>query len=375
MEQYKSLRKEYNLEKEVPLSSLECEKIKNAFAVDDERSERSTSGHAFYFQFWAHQWTDSVFKPNETLPFNRYDFNDNGQGVYPLRGLNSSLIDHKTGKFLLKDGGLPILVSDSKESETAPDNHRVNENKILSAFHLMAIKLHNRIIDDYRTSYEETKKRVIACTNRMTLEQSLHLCGMDEDEFFNDIRIKDMHKMAEFNFALARWAHAQMPSTINGKGVFDRTQRSSDVDILKLFDGSEMARVLNLGVSKEMTDMSHIPNPDSILNMTFGRNNDLGLINAHQMAKISGFDVDANESFESLPQFKNCPLWPFILLEAGLTEPEGQLGPMGARWVADGIASTMLWGLHGEGVWLDWHLPQSDTADSVTTNIIKYALS
>ena len=370
MQQYKSLREKYNLKEEAPLSSYKCNKIKDMFAIDDERSTRSTSGHAFYFQFWAHQWTDSVFKSNEKIPFNRYDFDDNGQGVYPIRDLDSSLIDRKTGKFVLHNGGLPTLVSDNRETETAPDNHRVNENKILSAMHLIAIKLHNKLIDDYEIDYYTAKQRVIAELNRATLHESLHLTGYDEDEFFNDIRIPDMHKTMEFNFALARWAHVQMPDTVNGKHVFDRMERSDSVDIERLFDGAEMARVLNLGVSKAMTEMMHVPSPTNILDRTFKRNNDLGLINAEQMAKISGFD-SANDLVENMPDFKNAPLWPFILMEAGFTEPEGQLGPMGARWIADGIAGTLLWGLHGEGVWLDWALPNPHDLNPFL-NIIRY---
>jgi hypothetical protein len=372
MEQYISLREEYNLEREAPLSSARCQEIKDMYAIDDIRSENSTAGHAFYFQFWAHQWTDSVFIPGHTLPFNRYNFDDDGQGVYPLRGLDSILIDRKTGKFKLLGGGLPDVKWDNGAAELAPDNHRANENKILTAFHLMAVKMHNRFIEDYDVDYYTARGMVIAELNRITLNESLYLCDMDEDEFFNDIRIPNMHKTLEFNFALARWAHAQMPDTVNGKHVFDRVERSSSVDLVKLFDGSEMARILNLGVSTAMTEMMHVPAPHNILDRTFKRNNELGIISFEQLAQIIGVEFNRDIT-DTLPQLKDTPIWAGTLIEASTSGREGQLGPVGRRAIADGIAATLTHGLHGKGVWHDFVLPNPNKIDP-TLNTVKYAL-
>jgi hypothetical protein len=371
MEQYISLRKKHNLGDAIPLSAMGCEEIKNAFAIDDIRSENATAGSAFFFQFWAHQWTDSV--EQNGLFFNRYDFKNNGQGIYPKRNWLSNLVDAKTGKFVMYKGGLPRLQHDGGAGETTPDDHRSNENKILSAFHLFAIKLHNKLIEDYDIDYQEAKRRTVALVSKMTLHEAMKLTGFDEYEFFNDIRTPDMHKAMEFNFALARWGHAQMPDTINGKPLFDRSMSSQDIDLERLFDGSEMARTLNLGVSTAMTEMFHTPDDPSILKLNFGKNNRLGLLNADEMAKVTGFgEVDLTDSF---PQFKGIPLWAFVLLEAGFTAPEGQLGPLGARWIADGIAGAELWGFPGQGIWYDFELPKDNPDMDYSLNVIKYANS
>lgn len=344
-------------------TDAECEIIKRQFHVNDEKGTLSV-GHAFYWQFWAHNALDSVKVDGEM--FNRYDFNDNGEGIYPVR-TGVPLLDGDK-KFRMGPYGLPAIAADgldTKYAEIAVDQHRANENPILKAHILMFEKIHNKRIDQHR-DYDLAKAETIALMNQMTMNEMTAVTGLDTEEALRDIRIPSFHKMLEFNFAVARWAHAQMPSTVQGRGVFEPAP-SISVDMVRLYDGSEKARKLDRGVSPAMTQMAHLPHtPTSdIRDMTFGRHTDLGLagwgdlVKALKMSKENTLDIP-----------DKTLIWAAMLYEAEHNpKVAGGLGPIGARAVADGLAGTLLWGEPGQGL---WH-KQWPNAPMTTLDIVQYA--
>ena len=335
------------------LTSVGCEEIKKRFKRDDSRSKQITLFNPMWFQFWAHQCLDSTEIDGEK--FNRYDGFDNGQGLYPVR-MDSPLL--KGGYFKLSKNGLPAMspVDESKPIELTVDAHRGNENKVLKALHRMGSKIHNKRMDAHG-DFDLAKSETIATLNIVTLNESLVLCQMDWNEFF-EIQVNGLNLSLEWNFAIARWAHAQMPDTVNDEHIFEKGW-SGTVDVESLYT-SERARDLNLGVSPAMTDMAHLPSkPHSILERTFARHLELGLPCWQDLA--DAYDVSPRED---VPE--GCPIWPGLLMEA--EDNDGMLGRLGRRVVADGLAGSLLWS-EGEGV---WH-PRWKGAPTSTLEIIKYA--
>ena len=345
------------------LTDQQCDELDSKFVVDDIRSPVITLGNAMWWQFWAHQCLDSVEIDGEM--HNRYDGSDNGQGVYPARGRDHPILDKKTGLFRFSDQGLPRLdFADAPDvlPEMTADVHRANENPVLTAFHLMAARIHNKRVYEHR-DYELARAETIATLNQITLNEALALLQMDEDEFF-DIRVKDFHRSLEWNFAAARWAHPQMPSEVLGRPIFERVP-SVNIPVRNLFTGSEMARGLNLGVSEAMTKMHHVGGEPSIIKRTIQRHNELELPDWDDLAtayRIEPFDIGG---------IKHCPIWPAILLEAQ-TYGTGYLGKLGRRVVADGLAGSLRWGSKiNQGL---WH-PRWAGAPVATLDIIDYSVT
>ena len=345
------------------LTSSACQEIQGQFKIDDKRGNISL-GNAIWFQFWAHQALDSFEVDGEM--FNRYDGMDNGQGVYPAR-MDSPLLN-RDGTFKVSDIGLPYLQLGEKDAlpvEMTVDAHRGNEHRTLKAFHLMAIKLHNVRMAEHG-DFEQAKAETVALLNRITMNETEIVTGLTESEILNGIKIADFHLMMEFNFGAARWAHAQMPDTVNGDPIFQKGF-SSEIDLIALFK-DEKARALNLGVSTAMTQMTHVRTPHDILERTFSRHAELNLA-PYQALELA---VNGNSRVKTdvvVPE--GCPIWPGILLEAEQTEGD-TLGPVGARAVADGVGGSLLWG-KGKGLGL-WH-PLWRNAPATTVDIIEYANS
>lgn len=353
------------------LSYSACEAIKQRAKEDDKRSEHFTIGNAYWFQFWAHQGLDSSGDGNFRV--NRYNGLQDGEGIYPTR--RDDIILNRDGTFRLSvEGGLPLLTFEGNDGtdektavEVAPDNHRVNENPVLSAFHLLAIKCHNKRMQEHG-DFELAQSETIALMNIVSLNESLILCGMDEKEFFDHIVVKDFHLATEFNFAVARWAHPMMAETVNGRPLFE-PMRSQDVNLIAMFDGSEMARDLNFGTSTAMQNMHHLPgdNP-SILDRTFARHHELDLPCWQDLCFVYEAEL------ENTPSAKCCelgaPIFAGMLFEA--EKFDGRPGPVLSRALADGLAGSLMWGKSfAQGLWL----PLWRGAPRSTINIIDYALS
>lgn len=351
------------------ITTSECAAINDTFAIDDELGDIS-KGNAFWFQFAIHSSLDSM-EPNPKTGevFNRYDGFENGQGIYPER-LDSPLLN-RNGTFRTSKYGLPSIHSyetDGKPVELTVDAHRANENQTLKAFHLMAVRLHN-VRMAVHSDYEQAKRETIALLNRITLNELEIMTGLDQDEILNDIRIPNFNNSLEFIMAVCRAGHAQMTSTVNQTiPVFNRGP-SNEIDLISLFT-KEKARILNLGVSKSMTEMSHIRTPHNILQRTTGRHFQHNLATFRELARLidpRNGETIANE----LETPQGCPIWHGILIEAE-KHGTGTLGRIGARAMADGFAASLLWGRDiAEGLWLQlWDGAPRDTVD-----IIDYAQS
>lgn len=336
------------------LSTAACQLIRDEYKIDDGRSDSISLGNALYFQFYAHQTLDSVEIDGEM--FNRYDSLDNGQGIYPAR-MDSPLLTQDGYFITSEEMGLPFIAGTKKELTV--DAHRANENMPLKAFHLMAIRLHNKRMDEHG-DFKLAKEEVIALTNRITLNETMVVTGLTEKQIFDEVVIKDAHMSLEWNFGFGRWAHAQMPESFNGQHIFTKGA-SKDVDLVALFE-DEMARDLNLGVTTAMTKMDHVMGAKNILQRTFSRHSELGLPSIQELAAAYRKSLPLD-----IPQ--GCPIWPGVLLEAELTQGDG-LGPLGARAVADAIAGSLRWAYPGQGIWHAlW-----DGAPSSTVDIIKYSM-
>lgn len=335
-----------------------CSEIKKLFKVNDERSKQLSLSDALHFQFWAHMCLDSTEIDGEM--FNRYNGDDDGEGLYPER-MDSPLLT-KDNRFKLSEFGLPVLspIDEKAPLEMTVDAHRGNENRVLKAGHLLGAVIHNKRMDEHG-DYKLAKAETISTMCQRTLNAALALCQMDEKEFF-DIQVPGVNYSLEWNFAISRWAHAQMPDTVNGRPVFEKGP-SKTVDMISLH-AVEFARDLNLGVSRSMTEMDHLKSkPFSILERTFSRHNELKLPSWHDLAELYGMEV--HDSIN-----EGTPIWPGILMEA--EQNNGMLGCLGRRVVADGLAGSLLWGRDiGQGLWFPrgktWSNPPVKTLE-----ILKY---
>jgi hypothetical protein len=346
------------------IDDINFDELVARFKIDDARSEVIPAGTVFLFQFWAH-WCFDSFRVDDKF-FNRYDAQADGSfGVYPSRNRMSPLIDHGSGKFVLDNGSLPLMVYDgsSGTTEISPDPHRVNDNPPLKAFHLLAAKHHNKRIDAGR-DYDTAKAETVATFNHLFLQEGARISGIKPQQILRQ-KVPGITRSLEFVFAAGRWAHAMIPNTVHGEPLFTH-KRAKDVDLHKLFDMSEMARDINLGVSPAMTNMIPVPDPKSILVRTLSeRHVKLGLPCFQDLARRYHIDIDK----AAYPV--GMPIWAGILLEAEM-DGSGRLGPVGGRVFADALAGTLLWAKN-EGAGL-YH-PRWNNAPTTTEEIIEYCLS
>lgn len=369
------------------ITHAQCQAINDSLATNDERGNCSLFT-AFWPQFAVHSSLDSEEQADGTV-INRYDGLENGQGIYPRR--RDALILNRDGTFRLTDGGLPQFTSTDtagKPIEIVNDAHRGNENRFLKAMHLMACKLHNKRMAVHG-NYDLARDETVALLNQITLEQILLITGFTSEQLFN-VTIPNFHLTLEFVMAVARWGHAQMPDTVQDEPIFT-AGLSTSVSIALLFE--ESARKLDFGVSQAMREMNHVRAPHNILERTSSRHFKHNLATFSQLATRQGRAADhysLNQLHETIkPIGENmtaklgagCPIFHGILAEADLHNrsrrvtdnmAHDQLGPVGARAVADGFAGALAWGRDiGKGLWFPlWHDAPKTSADIVT-----YALS
>ena len=314
----------------------ECDRIKAMFRVDDERSGRVSVVEAFVFQFWAH-WTFNSKRIGGQM-VNAYGFDANGLfGVYPFAGASSIIM--ADGRFKLEDGHLPTITESNLE--LTPDQHRGNENRVLTAFHLLLAKLHNSRMDIHG-DYDLARTEVVAAFNKAFQYAAMTILNMDEGEFY-DIKVDDFHRSLECVFAVARFGHVQMPETFGGKGLFDKAQWSSDVDMRAMLD--EKAGAIGMRVAPAMVSGSEGGKGRSILDHTVTVRHGEERIGTYQDAARrfgirSDIDIDC------------CPLWAGMMREADMHGGGDQFGPLGRRMIADAVAGTLMWGEPvQQGVW------------------------
>lgn len=304
------------------LTDTACDDLKASFKIDDSKSAVITTGSAFLWQFWAHD----VFNTMEDGTANLYSGVVDGlDGFYGPKTIRDFTM--KDGKFKLPNNDLPVL-NFGPLAQLAPDLHRANENPVLKAFHLLFSRLHNKRMDAHGDEIL-ARKETMATLTQLFLNEALLVCGMGTQEFF-DVTVTGFNQSLEGVFAAGRWAHAQMPETTNGLPVF-RHQLAGEVDMIALWDGSEMARELNLGVSTAMTKMTHVVGEHDIRERTFTQHNKHGL--------ASWADAAKRYRIEPLVT-PDAPIWAGMLMEAE-AQGNGLLGPLGRRMVADLIAGSL----------------------------------
>ncbi len=349
------------------ITDAECEEIKDRFKVDDIRSDKITAGTAFWPQFaFSHMAFNSKKGGNGEM-FNLYDFHDDGSGIYPAVGTSSLLLDND-GRFrFASENGierLPVVTWTNPEGsaaggELAADMDRANENTVLTAFHRMACKHHNKRMDVHG-NYGLAKSETIASMNQISLNEATVITGIEGSDILNQVKVKDFHKSLEFNFQASRPPHALMPETVHDNHLF---AKGIMVDVSTLFDGSTMARGMNLGVTAAMTDIPPVRGEKSIINRTVDRHNELRLASFDDLCKAYRLPMNID--------MENCPIWVGMLRESEMFG-DGILGPVGARAYADGVAGTLLWARdQHQGL---WH-PRWDGAPVATADILDYALS
>lgn len=323
-----------------PLADVECEEIKDRFKIDNDLDDNISLFNSVSFQSWTHDCLDSFINPADGERWNRYDGNANAQGIYPARRDSPMLLPN--GYFRLSEVGLPYIAGTNPPVELAADSHRANEHPGLKAFHLFWVLFHNKRMDAHG-DFDLAKQETIASKNVMELNELKIVTGFDFDRIFNGIKLKNFHMALEFVLAVARWAHGQMPDTLNGLPIFQK-RGSGEVDLHAMLM-VEKSRKLNLGVSNAMVNMDHLPTtPHSILERTFARHNEHRLPSGEDLAKALGI---RNYNVEP----KGCPMFPAMLIEAE-NHGTGTLGPMGAAAVSDGVAGSFLWGIDiGQGLW------------------------
>lgn len=355
-----------NNSRHVPIIDEQCEQIKADYRVDDVRSSVIPAGDVFVFQqATAHNALDSVITHDENgvaTASNRYDYDDNDQGVHPER-IDSPLYDPASKKLRMSDAGLPKLVfgDASKIIEMGADAHRVNENANLKAIHLMVARIYNRRIDEHGDP-ELAKQEATSLNNYAVLDATKRVTGFETEQILNVPRkLKNLFRSLEWNFQLARGAHSQVPENVSDIHVFEK-RASASVDIMAMFDGSSMARDLNLGVSEAMTKMTHVQGEHNIIERTIGRHNEFRLAPWGELARLLGMDTPS--------ELENKPLWYGLLKEAELAGT-GRLGPIGAIAVAAGIGGSLMWGRErAQGLWQ----PRWPKAPSTSIEIAEYSL-
>ena len=334
------------------LTSLDIKALREQFKTDDQRGERITVGAALWPQMaFAHQAFDSkIVEFDDAGPeaVNRYDFRDNGTGVYG-DGDPSAILFDKSGRFKMGPGGdrLPVISWQNADGsigsgELAADRDRVNENSVLRLLHLYPAKMHNKRIDEGAT-FEEARADVTATLCLNGLEMAEQFTGKPSSEIINAPKFTDMHRDYAFNFGIARLPHSAMPDTVQG----EQLQADFRPDPHKLFDGSEFARVVNLGTSSAMRAMKVPGGSPDIVERTSSRHNELrlpcfaDLCRAYRVTDKVATDMP------------NCTIWFGALLacERYGDDPH-ELHPAIAQMYADGVAGTLMWGKPlGLGLW------------------------
>lgn len=355
---------------EIRMTQAECETLKSEAKTDDKRSAHFTVGNACWFQLFVHMSHDS--KGDGTFRANRYNGLQDGQGILPDR--DTHVLYNKDGSMRMLGDSLPQLMFDNgptpKPVLMAQDGHRANENPILSAMHLMCVRGYNKLLKRYQGDRVEAKAAMVALVNRISLNETLEFLSMTRDELFNEIVIEGFHLSAEFAFALGRWAHPMMPETVNNRPLFDYVP-PEDIDLVSLFDGSEMARDFNFGTSPSMIAMDHLPgdNP-SILDRTFARHQELGLAPWQSLCAAYGApeDLYSDDNLADLPEIdrneivvagnpnmhaaKGAPMFYGMCKEA--EKHNGRPGEIARRAIGDALGGSLLYGhQHERGLWMD----------------------
>ena len=325
----------------------QCEEVKDKFVESDERSELPLFT-GLHFQSVSHQCLDSNIVDGRA--FNRYNFLDDGEGIYPAR--RDDPIYTKDGYFALHNGNLPTFETDQGTKEVAADRHRVNENPAMKAMHLLWCKAHNKFMD-LGYSFEESKDMTVALHNQVTINETIRQTDLTETQILRNIEQPNMHKSLEHNFGVGRHPHAMMPDTLNDLPIFEK-RPSSEVDLVSTFT-KEKSRVINLGVSKAMNNMTHLSSmPFDIKERTFGRHLELNICTWGELIRlwpIALREAKDTQRFDNeiIPDY--CPAWAGILLEAE-EFGDGLLGPIGSRMFADATAGQLKWAEDkAKGLW------------------------
>lgn len=340
------------------LSDREVNEVKGNFSINDDRSTRISIADAFAFQFHAHWYVNSRMENGQMV--NLYNFNADGLfGAYPTSGKNSVLID-PDGLFRLQDGHLPLLANTILEM--TPDAHRGNENRVLTAFHLLLAKLHNKRMAIHG-DFNKARDEVVCAFNNAFERAAMNIVQMDDEGEFRSVAIKDFHKSFEWTFAVGRFGHVQMPETFGGKGLFDKTEFSSDVDMVGMT--TEMAGKIGMRISPAMHGGSEGGQGKSILDHT--------VVARHNIQNVCTFDDAAlalRRVVKSEIDVPACPLWAGMMREADMQDTQDTFGPVGRRLIADGISGTLAWGQDiQKGLWYD----APDDLPLTVADIIAYA--
>lgn len=342
-------------------SDAECEKFVELFEVNDERGGISLID-AMLGQFHAHWYVASKQVRGKT--FNAYWGKADGtHGAFPMFDGDPVFYD-ADGRFKLTQEG-NFYVYGGKIS-LAPDQHRSNENIVLTAFHLLLAKFYNKRLDEHGIR-ALAKAEAVACFQHAFMDMTKNVTGLTEVEIMNEVKVKNFADGFEFAMAVGRWGHPCMPETIGGKPLFDKSRKPGDIDFQKLSD--EKAGKLGMRIAPIMSSSSEGGKGKGILEHTIGnRHNKHNLCTFEELARAMGFNGRDAQSLGS--EFKYCPMFVGILKEAEV-KGDGILGPVGARAVADGMASTLNWAEGSqEGL---WH-PRWNGAPSTALEISDYVL-
>lgn len=356
------------------LTSLDIQRLRDEFRTSDDRGDRITIGTALYpqFSFSHHAFDSKVVKhvggeytEDRTEAENRYDFKENGTGVYGKGDGAGSILHHSDGTFKFDGDKLPQIKWTGKDGEEetgelAADMDRANENPNLRLWHRIWSRYHNRRQRD-GSNFELAKAETVSAMCLASLEQGAELVGCEPSEVINGVLFDKMHLDVCFNFGIARIPHALITDTVQG---FD-LQADYEPVPSQLFDGSEYARVLDLGVSNAMRDMTVPAGSPDIVERTTGRHNELNLPVWSDLWEHYNGDSDLSA------EIGRCPVWFGALKQCELfSDDPHEFDPLVARMYLDGLAGTLEWGKsHSEGIYREpWK-----GAPSTLAEMIEYA--
>ena len=284
-----------------------------------------------------------------------------GLGLYPIRRDHPMM--HSDGRFrMYPDHGLmhsAYIHADGGQriAFISGDIFRSTENRFLASQHLMWHVIHNKRMDVHDGDYQLAREDTLALLCKYFLDIFLDDLQMEEGELFRDVAIQGATNTIEAHFAIARWAHAQVPSHIAGTHIFDKAP-PKDINLDELLIAP--ARELNYGVSTAMSQMTHLQKPHHIAHRTGDRHVE------HEMCDWGDITHALRHHAKSTADIPpETPIWHAMLMEAEQVG-DGRLGSVGRRLVAD-IAAFSLSARRGQGL---WHTPKD--APETQAEILDY---
>lgn len=386
---------------------------------------RIKAGYTFLGQFIDHDLTldatsilEQQIDLNATTNFRTPAFElDSLYGRGP--GANPALYDTSNpGRFLLSEDGFDL--PRNRQGTAIIGDHRNDENRIIGQLHVLFLKFHNRVINDFvtdasgRTRFEEAQTLVRRHYQWIVLNEFLvrtvGRAAVDEVLACTDrASAYDAYMPVEFSGAAYRFGHSQIRAfyPINEQGgaaIFpaDPTAPPADTDlrggrplpeILRIdwarFFGANATRG-KLIDTKLASQLLKLPNgvvpPDtsaadrSLAVRNLKRGIDLRLPAGQTIANFLVLPErlpDADVWTDVPGGIGLAPLWFYVLREAEFLHRGQHLGGIGARIVAQTFISILL-ADKASFLWQDrcWTptLPRAREDRFTMTDLIKFAL-